>query len=137
MIWDILLAIAVVVLLIFWRRRSAVWGAATFAMIIGFSISIFQPGFDWWIVGKAVIIGTFIGLVLEGLPMLVKQRPAMRSAMERQRGPNGGDEDKIGFGRDVYRRNPTSRSSSPDRTQSAEPDDILTEEIKRLLDKLS
>lgn len=137
MIWDVLLAIAVVVLLIFWRRPSAVWGAATFAMISGLSIAIFQPGIDWWIVGKAVIIGTFMGLVLEGFPMLVKQRPATRSAMEWQRRPNGGDEDKIGFGRDVYRRNPTSRSSSPDRTQSAEPDDILTEEIRRLLDRIS
>lgn len=136
MIWEILLAVAALVLFVFRQRRSAVWGTATFAGIIGLAFAICQPGFDWGIIGKTVIIGTFVGLVFEGLPMLVKQRPAMRSRMERRRGPNGIDEDTIGFGRDTYRRNPID-GSPLDQTRPAEPDEILTEEMKRLLDRLS
>lgn len=68
-LWSLLLAAAVVVLLVYWRRRNAVWGTATLAVLIGVVVAAIV-GFDWWIVGKALVIGTFAGLGFELLPRL-------------------------------------------------------------------
>lgn len=75
MIWWILLAVAVLALLGHWGSRNAVWGTATFGALIGIGVATYQPGFDWWLVGKSVVIATFVGLAVEWLPRLGKKRP--------------------------------------------------------------
>ena len=70
-IWGILSVVAVVVLLAYWwKGPNAVWGTATVSAVVGVGVAIYQPGFDWWTVGKSVIIGTFIGLTFELLPFV-------------------------------------------------------------------
>jgi hypothetical protein len=72
-VWGLLSITAIIVLLLFSRKGpNAIWGTATVAMVIGVGVAVYQPGFDWWTVGKAVVIGTFIGLVFELLPMVSK-----------------------------------------------------------------
>jgi hypothetical protein len=44
--------------------------------IVGVAIATFSEGFDWWIVGKAFIIGTLIGVALEWLPRLIGKKAA-------------------------------------------------------------
>lgn len=79
MIWWILSAAAVVILLAHWGSRNAVWGTATFGALVGVVIAFVRPGFDWGTVGKAFVIGTFIGLVFEWLPRFVP-RPGGRAS---------------------------------------------------------
>ena len=68
MIWWVLLIAAAVALLTHTRRRNAVWGTATLGALIGVVVAVLRPDFDWWTVGKAVIIATFIGVAIEWLP---------------------------------------------------------------------
>jgi hypothetical protein len=75
MIWGALVAIAALGLLVHSGSKNAVWGTATLGALIGVVVATFRPGFDWWLVGKFVAISTFIGLALEWLPRLLKQRP--------------------------------------------------------------
>ncbi len=75
MIWWVLLVVSAVVLLAHWGSRNAVWGTATAGTIIGVVIAIFRSGFDWWIVGKALVIATLIGVVIEWVPRLGKKKP--------------------------------------------------------------
>lgn len=77
MIWWILSAAAAVALLAHWNSRNAVWGTATFGALVGAVIAAIKPGFDWGTVGKAFVIGTFIGLAFEWLPRIVP-RPSNR-----------------------------------------------------------
>lgn len=70
MIWWILLVAAAVVLLVHWRGPNAVWGTATLGILIGVVVAVFRPGFDWWTVGKAAVVGTFIGLAFEWMPRI-------------------------------------------------------------------
>lgn len=73
MLWWILSISAVGVLLAFARKgRNAVWGTAMVATFIGVGIALYQPGFDWRMVGKAMVIGTFVGLAFDWLPQLPK-----------------------------------------------------------------
>lgn len=65
MVWWILLGLAVLILLLNFRTKNAIWGAATFGLFIGLVVAIFRRGFDWWTVGKAVVIATFIGAALQ------------------------------------------------------------------------
>lgn len=71
MIWWGILAVGAAIL---WKYRkegpNAVWGTATLALFIGLAVAIYQPGFDWWTIGKAVSIGALVGLVFEMLPRL-------------------------------------------------------------------
>lgn len=73
--WKILAIITVVLLIGFWRRRNAVWGGFTVGMVIGFIVAIvfvFQDkGFDWFIIGKAAILGTMVGFIAELLGKVV------------------------------------------------------------------
>lgn len=71
MVWPILFVLCVLILALHWRRRNAVWGAATLGLVIGVVVAVIQPGFDWWTVGKAVVIATVIGAILEWAPRLI------------------------------------------------------------------
>jgi hypothetical protein len=68
-IWKILGIVTVILLIAFWRRRSAVWGGLTIGIIIGFVIVIFYlfkgGGFNWFVIGKGAILGTMVGLIAE------------------------------------------------------------------------
>jgi len=72
-IWKILGIITIVLLIVFWRRRNAVWGGLTIGVIIGFIVAIFfvfkSGGFDWFIIGKGAISGAIIGFFAELLGM--------------------------------------------------------------------
>ena len=73
MLWWILSIGAVGVLLTYARKgQNAVWGTATVGALIGVGIAVYQPGFDWQTVGKAAVIGTFVGLAFEWLPQIPK-----------------------------------------------------------------
>jgi hypothetical protein len=69
MIWWILTAGAVVALLLYRGSRNAVWGTATLGALVGVVVAVIS-GFEWSIVGKAVVVGTFAGLAFEWLPRL-------------------------------------------------------------------
>jgi hypothetical protein len=68
-IWTILGIITIVLLIIFWRKRNAVWGGLTIGIIIGFIVTVFylfkESGFDWFIIGKGAILGTILGFIAE------------------------------------------------------------------------
>lgn len=72
-IWKILGIITAVLLIVFCRRRSAVWGGLTLGVIIGFIVAIFfvfkGSGFNWYIIGKGAIAGTILGFIAELLGM--------------------------------------------------------------------
>jgi len=69
LLWPILGVITVVLLIISWQKRSAVWGGFTLGIIIGFILAIFYlfkgNGFGWFIIVKGSIIGTMLGFVAE------------------------------------------------------------------------
>lgn len=79
-IWSILSFAAAVSLLLYARKgQNAVWGTATVAIPIGLVIAILvaifgSSGFDWWIIGKAVVVGALTGLAFEWLPRLVGRK---------------------------------------------------------------
>ncbi len=68
-IWKILGVIAFVLLIIFWRKRGAVWGGMTLGFFVGLIVAVIfifkGDGFDWRIIGKGAILGTFAGLAAE------------------------------------------------------------------------
>ncbi|MCK4454126.1 hypothetical protein KAU51_02150 [Candidatus Parcubacteria bacterium] len=68
-IWTILGIITIVLLIIFWRKRNAVWGGLTIGIIIGFIFTVFYlfqgSGFDWFVIGKGAILGTILGFMAE------------------------------------------------------------------------
>ncbi len=81
MIWIILGIISVILLIVFWRRRNAVWGGLTVGIVIGFIVALFFTfkgrGFDGYIVVKGAILGTIVGLMAELLGRvsdLIKKR---------------------------------------------------------------
>lgn len=86
MIWWILSSAAAVALLAYWGSRNAVWGTATFGALVGLVVALIR-GFEWSTVGKAVVIGTFIGLVFEWLPRIVSRPTGRRGVMEVDEGP--------------------------------------------------
>jgi len=69
MIWYILGAISIVLLLIYWNNRGAVWGGFTIGIIIGFVVAIIFAfkgnGVGWHIIGKGAMIGTIVGFITE------------------------------------------------------------------------
>lgn len=114
-------AAAAVVLVAYWGSRNAVWGTATLGALIGLVIEIIRLGSDWTIIGKALVIGTFIGLAFEGLPrILLLRRTGGGRQVERAitppyRLPKGSHEAErceafeeaspdpdVGFGRDIF-----------------------------------
>ena len=72
--WTILGTIAIILLVIFWRKRNAVWGGLTIGTAIGFIVAIVYlfkgSGFSWSIIGKGAVSGTMAGFVAELLGMI-------------------------------------------------------------------
>jgi len=68
-IWILFSIIAAMLLVVFWRRRNAVWGGLTLGIIVGFITAIFFAfkvgGFNLFIVGKFAVVGTLIGFIAE------------------------------------------------------------------------
>ena len=58
MVWWVLFAVAVLLLLLHWGGPNTVWSTATLGVLIGVVLALVQQGFDWWIVGKSLIIAT-------------------------------------------------------------------------------
>ncbi|TSC93964.1 MAG: Uncharacterized protein CEN91_50 [Candidatus Berkelbacteria bacterium Licking1014_85] len=73
-IWTILGVITIALLIIFWRKRNAVWGGLTISVIISLVIAIVYlfkgNGFNWSIIGKGTVLGTIAGFVAELLGMI-------------------------------------------------------------------
>jgi len=73
-IWIILGIVAIVLLIIYWRSRNAVWGGLTIGIIAGFIIAIFfifkGNEFPWYIIGKVAVSGVMIGFAAELLGKL-------------------------------------------------------------------
>ncbi len=69
-IWTILGIATPILLVVYWRRRNAVWGGFTIGIIVGLVIALFFPGFDWYVVGKSAISGTIVGFGAELLGKL-------------------------------------------------------------------
>ena len=67
--WKILGVISVALLLVFWKKRSAVWGGLIPGAIVGLFVAIYfvirGRGFDWLIIGKGAIVGTLLGFITE------------------------------------------------------------------------
>lgn len=69
MTWIVLGIIAAILLIVFWRRRNAIWGGLTLGIIIGLIVAVFfvfeGSGFDGYIVGKGAILGIIIGFMAQ------------------------------------------------------------------------
>ena len=69
MIWYVLGITAIVSLIVYWRKRGAVWGGLTIGIFIGLIVSFFfllkGKGFSWIIIGKGAILGPIAGLFAE------------------------------------------------------------------------
>jgi hypothetical protein len=64
----IMAIVAGVLLLVFWRGRSAVWGGATIGAIVGLILALVKG--DWSLLALSFAVGTFVGLGAEGLGRL-------------------------------------------------------------------
>ena len=80
-IWKLLVIIAVVLLIIFWRGKNAVWSGLSLGILAGFILTILLvfkgSGFDWHTIGKGAILGTILGFIAELLGKtsdLIKKR---------------------------------------------------------------
>ena len=73
MIWWVLSITAGVALWVHRSGPNAVWGTASFGIIIGFVIAVVQPGFEWTLIGKAIVIGTLAGLMFQWLPRITNR----------------------------------------------------------------
>lgn len=63
-IWIILGIISVVLLVVYWWSKNAIWGGFIIGIIIGSIITLIS-GFDWYIIGKGAISGTIVGFAAE------------------------------------------------------------------------
>lgn len=69
--WLIVYVVGGLSLLFFANKgANAVWGTATLGLLVGIGIAIFQSGFDWTTIAKAVTAAATIGLAFELLPRL-------------------------------------------------------------------
>jgi len=73
-IWGVLGAISIILLIVFWKTKNAVWGGLILGIIIGFIITIISffmgNGFGLLVVGKSAIMGTILGFIAELLGKL-------------------------------------------------------------------
>jgi len=63
-IWEILGIITLILLVVFWQKRNAVWGGFTLGIVVGLVIALFS-NFDWHIIGKSTVSGTIVGFGAE------------------------------------------------------------------------
>lgn len=67
--WPIFGIITIILLIVFWQKRSAVWGGFTVGVFVGLAIAIFFAfkgnGFDWHIIWKGGVAGTMLGFIAE------------------------------------------------------------------------
>ena len=70
--YIIMAIVAGVLLIIFWRGRNAVWGGATIGAIVGLILALVRH--NWSLLALCFAIGTYIGLVAEGLGRLSDRR---------------------------------------------------------------
>ncbi len=73
-IWIILAVLAIILLISYFRSRNAVWGGFSIGVIIGIVVAIvfalIGKGFQWPIIGKVAVVGTFLGFLSELLPKI-------------------------------------------------------------------
>lgn len=73
MIWWIVLTAGAIALAFFSSKGpNAVWGTATFGVLIGIVLHFLYPGHFWWTMGRSVAVAALIGLVFVLLPLLPK-----------------------------------------------------------------
>ncbi len=66
--WWIVSAVGIAALRRYFPRgKNAVWGGATLGLFIGIVVAIIRPGFEWSVIGHAIVIGAAIGLLFDGL----------------------------------------------------------------------
>jgi len=73
MLW-ILVVPALILLLLHWGSKNAVWGTATLGFIIGIIIAFFRAGFQWQTVIHTAAIAVYLGTIVEWLPRLASKR---------------------------------------------------------------
>ena len=68
-IWALFTICAIILLVIFWRARNAVWGGLTLGIVFGFIVAVFfifkGKGFEWELIGKFAVSGTLVGFAVE------------------------------------------------------------------------
>ena len=68
-IWIFLGVIVAILLVVYWNRQNAIWVGLTLGIIVGLIAAIFFAfkgrGFDWYLIGKIVIVGTLLGFIAE------------------------------------------------------------------------
>lgn len=68
-IWSVLGIVAIVLLVIYLKKRNAVWGGLTLGIIVGMIFAIIsvlkKTGFDWYILKNSAIVGTLAGFIAE------------------------------------------------------------------------
>jgi ABC-type uncharacterized transport system permease subunit len=68
-IWTILEIAAVILLVIYWRRKNSVWGGFTIGATIGLLLSLVFAlrgnGFSWSTPIKGAVVGIFLGLLTD------------------------------------------------------------------------
>jgi len=68
MIWYFLGIIAIVLLIVNWRKQGAVWGGLIIGFFSGLILILIKGnGFSWISIGKSAIAGTIIGVLAEPL----------------------------------------------------------------------
>ena len=67
--WTVLGVISLILLIVFWGKRNAVWGGFTTGIVLGlvFALLLVFGGneFDWYVIGKGAIFGTIAGFSAE------------------------------------------------------------------------
>jgi len=74
--WTFLLIIATISLIIYWRGPNAIWGGILLGAIGGLLIAVvlllMNKGFHLLIIGRGIVIGILLGLVVEIVGKLSK-----------------------------------------------------------------
>jgi len=73
-IWTIFAVISIILLIIYWGKKNAVWGGLSIGIVVGLIITIVyflkDNDFSWVVIGKSALLGTMIGFVAELLGMV-------------------------------------------------------------------
>lgn len=67
-IWTILGSIGIILLLVYFKTKNAVWGGFTLGLIVGIVIAIIRS--DNLYIVKTAIVGTILGFIAELLGIL-------------------------------------------------------------------